>query len=341
MKTKTNVIVITPGMTDTTSLYRAIGPYLALSRDEKDLSAIGVDAAKVDHTTWSTFQGFHIAVYQRPFRPMDVKTLMAAKMFGLAVVVDYDDDLFCVMRDNPVVGVYDTDATRQALRDCCKYADVITVSTEGLKQAYIKNTGEKPEKFVVVKNGFDVRWFKQFWNFKERKKIITWRGSSTHRRDCEEVKDAFANFMRDRPDYNFFAYGWANDPLSYDLPKERFNSTTLPVIDYHAHIHSIKGHLGIVPLLDNTFNRGKSNIGFIELVSSGHMCIAKDLPEFADAGAVVYSKPDEFYDLLMRYTEDVEGSMAIWKKQFYHMMNNLTLESPNKIRLELLKSLRG
>jgi hypothetical protein len=176
------------------------------------------------------------------------------------------------------------------------------------------------DKVFVIKNGFDPRWFQRFWNFKpERKKVITWRGTSTHRKDCEEIAMPFANFMKENEDFAFMAYGWINDPLSYDLPQNRFEYKQLPVIHYHMNLHKTNGLIGIVPLVDNAFNRSKSNIGFIELVSSGHMCIAKDLPEFSEAKAVTYKEPDEFYDKLTYYTENPEQAMIMWRDQFNYM----------------------
>lgn len=338
---KTNILLICPDTNDSTSLYRGAGPYYALERDNEGINILVSDAKNMNAGVWPNFQYPHIMVYQRPFRNDDATLIDAAKSFGVKVIIDFDDDLFCVQRDNPVVALYENPNTKKALVDCCNLADVVTVSTEHLKNSFIKNTGADPDKFVVIRNGFDQRWVQHFWNHGDRKKIVTWRGSNTHRRDCMEVKDAFLQYMKEQPEYKAVMYGWTNDVFTYELPFDRYYTSTLPVIAYQKHIHSIHGHLGIVPLLDNEFNRAKSNIGFIELVSSGHMCIAKNLPEFSNAGAMVYETQDEFYNLLTRFTNDFEASMTVWRNQFRYLLENLTLKQPNELRLEVIKALHN
>lgn len=341
MTNKINVLLVCPGPADTTSLYRGVGPFAALERDQENFHVTSIQSKNLDPSNWTAFQNAHVLVYQRPFRMEDAKIIEAAKCFGLRVIIDYDDDLFCVMRDNPVVALYSSEATKTALKESVRLADLVMTSTQALKDAFVKNTESDPRKFHVVRNGFDTRWFKHFWNHQPRLKRIVWRGSSTHRKDCEEIKEPFDKFMNEHTDYSLFCYGWTNDVLTYDLPHERFWAASMPVIDYHTHLHSIAGHIGIVPLVDNAFNRSKSNIGFIELVSSGHLCISKKLPEFESAGAVTYSTEDEFYNELTKYTMDASETMRVWKSQFEYLKHNLTLDAPNGLRLEIIKSLIG
>jgi hypothetical protein len=84
-----------------------------------------------------------------------------------------------------------------------------------------------------------------------------------------------------------------------------------------------------VPLVDNEFNRAKSNIAWLEGTWAGAKTIASDLPEFNKPGVTVY-KPGELPR--NNFTPDSEIS---WD----YISKNLTLDLINASREHILDTL--
>jgi hypothetical protein len=221
----------------------------------------------------------HNGVYLvRPHREEDIKVAMLCRKYHLPVWIDYDDDLLDVPMSNPASEYYN----RQGLRDNIKWlianADVVTVSTEHLAKRF--NEFRKTSPCVPIPNAAHDLFMPMNEELAPRNPIITWRGSNTHQADLETIHSFILKTQEQRPDLEFVFLG-APDHRTLNLFKTKprvFPSTA--ITDYLIQLKSLKPMFHIVPLEDNSFNRAKSNIAWLEATFAGAMVIAPKLPEF-------------------------------------------------------------
>jgi hypothetical protein len=63
-------------------------------------------------------------------------------------------------------------------------------------------------------------------------------------------------------------------------------------------LHELAPWCVIVPMVDNAFNRCRSNLPILEATSAGAVALGKNLPEYVEAGAWHYDTPTAFGNAL-------------------------------------------
>ena len=120
------LLVNCPAKRDGTSVYRAWGvlPYLGAS---------GLELVECPSSiNWTDMVSCDAVFIQRPIIQGAINLAMYAKQYRKPVWIDYDDDLFCVPKDNPAHDMYNQDAYKENIKRLCSIADVVTVSTKAL-----------------------------------------------------------------------------------------------------------------------------------------------------------------------------------------------------------------
>ena len=94
--------VLTPRADDATSLVRAMGPLAAMEREDHRLEirrpAIGPQGHEL---TWDWLLSCEALLVQRPWLPVHAQLIVQAKMMGIPVWVDWDDDYLSIHPSNP------------------------------------------------------------------------------------------------------------------------------------------------------------------------------------------------------------------------------------------------
>lgn len=137
-----------------------------------------INTAMIADVNWQSLSDTHIVVMERP---SDINYYNAANMikdFGVKLWVDFDDNFFCLPKWNQAKAHYDNDQNKGAIIKSLQLADVVTVTTQNLKNAYMKYN----DNIKVIPNAFNDYNFK-FEKKTDQKKIIMWRGSATHQGD--------------------------------------------------------------------------------------------------------------------------------------------------------------
>lgn len=340
-----------PNPVDSTSLYRGSGVISKLRY------MMDIDIITETNINWSSLSYSDILFVQRPWGKPFKDAIRIAKNNGLPVWVDYDDDLLNVPDWNPnrnmLYGIEKSDTpllinakmdqTNQIMFDILNMADVITVTTQFLKDKFSKWN----DNVIVIPNAFNDYMF----DFKLKKeneinKIINWRGSNTHSEDLltlqEElskiqswIKENNLNFI-----FNFIGTDAKNlKKLDYKLQNH------LDPIEYFHYIDRLSPMIQICPLKDHDFNRAKSNIAWIEGTYSGAVCLAPDkyLPEFKRPGIIRYDVKDDDFVNKMKYLLFKDNSFAYenYKKSYNFIKDNLLLSKVNIIRKNIILELLG
>lgn len=288
------ILMIVPAPNDPTSWYRAMGPFTHLNKQIHDLDLIFA----VDTLNDIDVLNSDIVFMQRPFLPQHLQAARVIKKMNRPLWLDYDDNLFAVPTDNPTYGMYGSQRGQSDLKEIMSLADVITVSTDHLRQKIL----EVNPMVITIPNALDEITL----GFREhrhtlREKIIVWRGSASHERDLRSVADQIIDISNDQKfeEWTWYFIGYNPWFITDKMPKK--NVVIMPqksFLEYFHVLNALNSAIHIVPLDKNEFNLSKSNIAWMEAMFAGGICIAPDMPEWKRNGTCLYNDPSHFWSYL-------------------------------------------
>lgn len=330
---KRSLLALCPDAKDATSFYRGAGPLGVLKRQIPNLNL-----AYAMEYNWSTFPPFDALFVQRPFTTPHYQLIALAKNNNRPVWIDYDDDLFCVPRDNPAYKHYGPEAVQKTVAMCLHAADVVTVSTPALKRKLLP---ANPNVFVVP-NAFNDDLFqgRRPEPAKERAKIMMWRGSASHQKDLAIYSHLFPELAKRHPDWVFQFVGYNPWFVTETLPDNQCVVVDpLDPVDFHMYLAKQQPAALTVPLVPNEFNLSKSNIAWIEAAFAGAGTIVPAWEEWDRPGAQSYLNPDEFYHRMDKAMSNPDIQAEHGDKAWQCVQDTLRLTVVNKMRFDVLETL--
>lgn len=230
-------------------------------------------------------ESLDLVVMQRIATPRQVRLVTAFQKLGIAVVIDVDDLLSDIEKDNGSHKYWNEEFHRvprhKLLEQATHMADLVTVSTPGLARKYAKHG-----RVEVLRNGLPLHAFADPSDVYDRHAkdtgefVIGWSGSlASHPHDLEVLGGAVRRAMDVDARIRFHVVG-EPEPVTQalDLDPSRVTGTGwLDFDDYHAALREVD--LGLVPLVDSRFNRAKSHLKALEFSAAGALVITSPLPE--------------------------------------------------------------
>ena len=216
--------------------------------------------------------------------------------FNKKVILDVDDNYLDILESHPLY-----DRLKQSKKDrafigtILSFADVITVSTEPLKQRmheHFKEVYGMEKTIVVLPNFNDLK----DWSYKTKKKhgdkiVIGYAGSNSHQEDLKMVLPKIGKVMAKYPNVHFESTGAIElkeigmfDSFTQDALNrcDLLPSTTI-FKDYPKMLAKQPWDIAIAPLDDNAFTRCKSHIKWMEMSALKYPVIAsKVYPYYVD-----------------------------------------------------------
>lgn len=349
-----SIICSIPQPQDATSLYRAIGPWQSMKREMNRNGRAPLEFILNPDITWMVLKGADFAFFQRPH--LDDR-LIAMKMCaenGKPTWVDYDDHLHAVPFCNRRFPTYGHPHIQHNIATMLAMADVITVTTPFLGAELAKilkafpQTQEfklNPEKIKVVPNAYDDEMHpKMEAKRSERNKLIMWRGSDSHAKDLHTHTEALCQIVPACPDWQWEFVGepfWlAIEELKKHVKPHALGLTApMDPVKFFRYMAKQRPALVIVPLEDQTFNRSKSNIAWIEATAAGAVTLAPDWDEWRRPGVITYTRMSEFSSKLLAFMEGEYDADAMWKQSRDYILENLQMKSVNMAREEIMNNL--
>lgn len=290
-----------PANVDACAFYRMFIPHLNLQGSRYLYREGALDTSHVE--------GCKVAIVQRQVSYGNLHSMHRMKEIGLKIVYDLDDDIWTLPSWNPGKEVFTENI--DGFKLCAAEADILTVSTIGLKKAAQKGF-ELDKDIEVVPNSIDFNLFHQKNLVRnDDKVVIGWGGSNTH---SEDVKDAFEvviEVLDKNPQAVMEIVGapavnivdkWENVVVN-GMPKRRKTRTTsssalsrhpqsrfrpwVPIGEYANRFASWGWDIALAPLADHRFNRSKSSIKMLEAATIRIPCLVSDIQpynEFASLG---------------------------------------------------------
>jgi glycosyltransferase involved in cell wall biosynthesis len=214
-----------------------------------------------------------------------------ARMVGIPMIMDLDDNLWNVMKDNVAYEAFKpgSDGIKN-LTAIINEVDMVTCTNQYLKNIINYNTRKDFQHIKVFDNCVDLDVYKYPQEFKDDGQItLTHFGSSTHYIDLQnqEFVEGINMVMRDYPNVNFMTVGafipefkkkWGQRYIEefghqdvYKWISDRFPEVMK------------KTDICVVPLTDNRYTRCKSAIKYYEMSSAKKPGVWQDIRQYREA----------------------------------------------------------
>lgn len=309
------ILAVIPNPKDATSFYRAVGPLSIMERDydvSYDILSTG------DELSWVKMLRYDVLFIQRPCLEAHLQAIVLARQLRKPTWIDFDDDVFTIPRDNPAHLYYAQSGVRENVKLAMQSADMITVSTEALREAYSPYS----DKIIVCRNAYNDGLIASFREPKNNK-VICWRGTNTHERDVRHYADEIIAVMRENPEWKFACLGANWWFLSEEIESQFIFQATSSVVQFFSMLYEIGAAIQIVPLFDNAFNQSKSNIAWQEATIIGSACVIPTFKEWQECEGAKYTSVKGFGDSIRYLINNpnhrdhmVKQSRAVLDEQF-------------------------
>lgn len=201
----------------------------------------------------------------------------------LPILTEIDDNVLSVPTYNEAFQTYDPrSAVRKRAIAQMRQSDGIIVSTPYLKEVF----SEFNKNIWVVENSIDFKVWDRIKKGNKPGVRIGWAGGSGHEGDFEPYAEGIKRILAKHKNARLVLL---NGPAKTGIPEffkgvERVEhkAVWVPILKYPKLIMSEDFDIGIAPLVDSAFNRGKSNLKWLENSAMGIPTIASNVGHMAE-----------------------------------------------------------
>jgi glycosyltransferase involved in cell wall biosynthesis len=214
-----------------------------------------------------------------------VKVLDLRKWSGAKLIVDLDDDIYHVSHNNPMKKYADKAAKNMVM--FLSMVDGVTVSVPKLKKEYeLINPN-----IYVNPNGQDLKTWPKMTHKPHAGVRILWRGASGHQADVALIEPALKKLSAD---YNIqlVTFGVENNIKSE-------HHKWVNCMDYKDKLASLDADIAVCPLINDNYNKCKSNIAMQEFGMLKLPVVASPVENQKNVKGVLYADSNfEWYEQL-------------------------------------------
>lgn len=270
MLKRDNSVVFLGAWIDACALWRLYMPFL-------NLPGSGFYVFK-SRPKFDLFAGVDVVVVQRCCTQPQYEFLKIARMLGLKIVYDLDDDVWNLPDYNPAAQALLQ--FKAGFAACIQMVDAVTVSTKTLAKVVKKNVGRMVNLYTnseipifVCENRLDERMFVA--PHRSNNVIVGWAGSSSHIGDLALVEDAVVAASTEFPETQFEFRGCvlASDSKLLGVPSFT-HKPWMPVPEFGARMPLWGWSVALAPVTNHDFNSSKSGIKMLEAAYCKIPCLA-------------------------------------------------------------------
>jgi len=278
------------------------------------------------------------------------------KVFNCKIVWDFDDDLFNVRESQPAWKEYAPSSEKRAyVGAAMSYCDALTVSTEYLK----KSLGDRIKKIYnidmpiyVCPNFVNVD---EWTNVKYRPSnspTIGYYGSTTHNEDYAMIKPVIYKLLQKYPLLRFEIMGAMHSDEVVELFRDcpelslldriRLNGGTTGWNGFPELLLRQNWDIALAPLLDDEFNRAKSNIKWMETAMKSIPCVCSNVQPYSESipkGTGYVINDDEWFKTLSKLIDNPDLRVRVGKAAKKEIITNWNADKKIKLWSKALDSI--
>ncbi len=254
-----------------------------------------------------------IIIFQRHSNEMVLKIIEGLKEQGKLTVYELDDDIWNVHKSNPGYEFWNSKQNLRTAEKCISACDVVTTSTGYLGASlnqFSKNVYVLPNMLAS-----------SLWEAKRQREadnnsvVIGWIGGSAHRDNMKTILPALMQLVDEYQNLNLIV----TDTVKTIFPEhERVNFVgRIPFENYPQ--FAVNFDIGISPLIDNSFNRCKSDLKFLEFSMLSIPSVLSKVEPYSNSvthgkNGFLARNDKDWMKYLKRLIEDEELRKQIGKK---------------------------
>lgn len=245
--------------------YRAFVPAQELKSKKYDVSYCRANQAI------SKLPNSDIFVFIRINQLVDIWLVNTIKDNNRRIIIDLDDNPWVLPGNDSRILEWEKSGLRLVTDTCLPLADTLTVSTYELSN-YLQSFNLNVN---VLENCLpDSLWSNISHDYKNKPLVIGWAGSITHSEDLQLIVEPLLLLLSKHPSIELHLAGQFGNTLKNPFPKnDRIKLLNIvPIRHYQKLLKNFD--IGIAPLIDNPFNRSKSDLKLLEYAGLGIPCVA-------------------------------------------------------------------
>ena len=328
--------------------YRLIAPQKAVNALGHEWDYLG-NKATIDNKTWEErLEGYDIVISKHIDNPNGAKNIhLACEKLGIPFVYDLDDDLFSIREDNPAHDSYAKGKIKRLyLATNLSFADAFFVSTEPLKETYqkfYKDNFDLDIPIYVLPNYNDAELFNYKSSKNEDKTIIGYHGSVTHDADLAMVLPVIDRLMSEHHNLYMQLVGSVRRDSINKLfanienrNKFEIKAGTPAFDEFPRLLMSMPWDIGVAPLIDDEFNRGKSHIKYMEYAMKYIPVVASDTYPYKHnaTGAILCRNQTDWYIKLKMLIANKKLRHQTAQKINQHVLDNLQYKDKGQMWID-------
>jgi glycosyltransferase involved in cell wall biosynthesis len=320
--------------------YRSIVPfsYLMSSQnfDSPFMFGFNFDVSFIQRANWIRFQRQVTEAQKAIFT--EYKNLIKKYNFQTKLTYDIDDLVHEIEDCNILAYQYYTQTRKDNLIELFKLSDMVTFSTQFLKDYYEERHGIKHShvipnflpKFLWGNCGKRDKYNKS----KSGKLRILWTGSASHIARGGDMEFLLPVIEKTLNEFEWVFLGTCPPSL---LGRVEFHDWE-EFYTYPAHLDAVDADVGIVPVKDHIFNYAKSDLKLLEYSAVGLPSICSSIGngmgpyDLVKDSFVIENKADLWYQALKNFEKDQD-----LRKKYLEVgrneLNRRWLENPENISL--------
>ena len=266
---------------------------------------------------------------------------------GFKLIYEVDDVVFReeIPDYNKFKFAFDNDEIRNNCIEIINMCDEVTVTCDFMRKLYQEKTGK--QEITVIPNFVPYFWMGHLFNrnkiyqnydkYKKKPRVL-YAGSGAHY-DVDNKNNGVDDFShvlemvkRTIDKYQWVFLGAFPPPLLPYVQSgkiEFHNWQTL--INYPQFLNSLDVQASIAPLMDNNFNKSKSDIKYIESCTLGIPCLVQDMETYKDAPSFLKFKDgndlEEKLDAVLKnkaqYYKNIDMYRHVASQRFLELNENI------------------
>jgi hypothetical protein len=300
-----------PSDTAGCGFYRTFIPFSYLISKSNFVSpflfGFNFDITYISNMDWLRFQ--RQTTHRQKSYIYEYKKLITKNNFKTRITFDLDDLVHEIEPCNIEAYRYYTQTRKNNLIDLFNMSDVVTFSTQFLKDYYEEKHNVKNS--VVIPNFLP----KHLWygcgkrnKFNASKKMrIFWSGSSSHISRGGDMEFLLPLIYKTINEFEWVFMGTMPPEL---LGKVEFHEWE-DFYDYPQKMDEINADVGIIPIKDHIFNYAKSDLKLLEFTAMGLPCLCSSIGkgigpyDLINGVVTVENRVEEWYQALKKFEKDL------------------------------------
>lgn len=230
---------------------------------------------------------------------------------------------------------------RELVMEQLRALDGIIVSTPFLSETY----KEYNPNIHVVPNCINFQWWGRVRNKPHRGVRLGWMGGGAHTEDLRTIEKPLKDFLKAHPEVMFYCVHGAPEFFK-DQPQIKTPREWFWMNEYHKSLGRWGFDIGLAPLVDNNFNRAKSNLRKLEYGALGIPVVAANVGHFSQTikhgkDGFLYNTPEEFYRELELLVSNAELRKKMGEYNKLDVKLNFNLERVAQDYVRILKEAHG